>query len=287
MSAPFTDLGTVTAPSGLLVLGMAGWIDYWPETELPLGERARAAAAAGGAHLRDGDCEAVAVPAAADRPLRVRATTSPSPFDEEPAIATLEIELGLPWPADADPAAPVLLGDLPVDRCGMVIGDALGLEAWTGLDGDSTDGLADVTYWGRHEDDAHARFGGERIFWHGVDGPHGWLDLPLPEAAARAAELTAWRGGLDGTGVAVALDPHTDHYLAQRAGWDHPLRVGAIEIGGCPVLGIEWDQGDHAVRHHGERGWGQVYPVTLVADPAGGTVLRWTIPPYDEEEDGN
>ncbi|MFD5465294.1 hypothetical protein ACFWIQ_21060 [Kitasatospora sp. NPDC127059] len=49
------------------------------------------------------------------------------------------------------------------------------------------------------------------------------------------------------------------------------------------MLGIGWDQGDHAVRHHGGRGWGQVYPVTLEADPTGGTVLRWTIPPYEDD----
>ena len=24
------ELGTITIPSGALVLGMAGWIDYWP-----------------------------------------------------------------------------------------------------------------------------------------------------------------------------------------------------------------------------------------------------------------
>ncbi|BCJ47955.1 hypothetical protein GCM10010168_23140 [Actinoplanes ianthinogenes] len=144
------DLGTVDAPSGVVVLGMAGWIDHWPRLGQSLSERARAAASSGGGHLREWLCEAVAVPAADDRPLRVRASTSPSPFDEEPTVATLEIDLGLPWPATADRSAPVRLGDLPVDRCGMVIGDAAGLDAWTGLTSGSTDGLADVTYWGRY-----------------------------------------------------------------------------------------------------------------------------------------
>ncbi|MGW2374680.1 hypothetical protein [Kitasatospora sp. NPDC001683] len=279
MSETFVDLGSVTAPSGVLVLGMASWIDYWPEPGQPLAERARTAAAAGGAHLRAEQCEAVAVPAAADRPLRVRATTSPSPFDGEPTIATLEIALGLPWPART--SEPVPLGDLPVDRCGMVIGDATGLEAWTGLDHERTDGLADLTYWGRYADDAHARFGGERIARYGAVGPHGWLDLPIAEAAARAAELTAWRDRHHGKGLMVSIDQHNDHYRFQRAAWGHPLHVGAIEVGGCQVLGLDWDQGDHSIRHHGEREWGQVHPVTLAADPAGGAVLRWTIPPYD------
>ena len=138
----FVDLGSVNAPSGVLVLGMAGWIDQWPALGQPLSERAREAASSGGSHLREWLCEAVAVPAADDRSLRVRASTSPSPFDEEPTVATLDITLGVPWPETADRSVPVRLGELPVDRCGMVVGDAFGLDAWTGLAGESADGLA-------------------------------------------------------------------------------------------------------------------------------------------------
>ncbi|MEV7891231.1 hypothetical protein ACWD3I_43570 [Streptomyces sp. NPDC002817] len=150
MTETGVDLGTVTAPSGRLVLGMAGWIDYWPQVGGPLSERARTAIAAGGGHLHGPEdtepsawmCEAIAVAAAADRPLQVRARTSASPFDGGPTIAVLEVDLGLPWPG-LDAGEPLQLGDLPVDRCGMVLGDARGLDGFTGLDGPSTDGLAD------------------------------------------------------------------------------------------------------------------------------------------------
>ncbi|MFF8264219.1 hypothetical protein [Streptomyces virginiae] len=47
------DLGVVTAPSGVLVLGMASWIDYWPQLGRPLSERASAAASVGGGHVHD------------------------------------------------------------------------------------------------------------------------------------------------------------------------------------------------------------------------------------------
>ncbi|MER6441273.1 hypothetical protein ABT275_33550 [Streptomyces sp. NPDC001185] len=285
MSETSVDLGTVNAPSGVLVLGMAGGIDQWRELGQPLSERAWTAAADGGGHLREWLCEAVAVPAAAYQPLRVRASTSPSPFDGEPTIATLEISLGLLWPETTDRSVPVRLGDLPVDRCGMVVGDAAGLDAWTGMDDAPADGLADVFYWGLYADDAHAQFGGERIAQYGVEGPHGWLDLPVAEAAARAAELTAWRDRLHGKGLMVSVDEHTDFHRFQRAGWHHPLHVGAIDVGGCQVLGIEWDQGDHSIRHRGERDAGQVYPVTLEADEAGETVMRWTIPPHDFDDE--
>ncbi|MFE4397246.1 MULTISPECIES: hypothetical protein [Streptomycetaceae] len=284
MPETFVDLGFVTAPSGVVVLGMATWIDYWRELGDPLPVRAAAAAKTGGGHLRDEECEAVAVPAAADRPLAVRATTEPSAFDEEPTIATLEIALGLPWPEGAE--GPVLLGDLPVDRSGMVVGDAVGLDAWTSLDDEPADGLADLSYWGRYEQEAHERFGGERMrSYDGDGGPYGWLDLPVAEAVALEAEISTWRGGLPGRGVATMVEKHVDYFTFRRAGLHHPLHVGAIEVGGCQVLGIDWCQGDHAVRHHGGRDWGQAFPVTLEADGAGGTVLRWTIPPYGEDED--
>ncbi|MFF5970191.1 hypothetical protein ACFY7C_01570 [Streptomyces sp. NPDC012769] len=278
----WTGLGEVTAPSGVLVLGMAGGIGVWPELGRPLSERAREAAAAGGGHLRDGLCEAVAVPARADGTLTVRAATEPSVFDEEPVISVLEVELGVPWP-DGAGDAPVRLGDLPVDRCGTVVGDAVALDAWTGLADESDDGLADLAYWGRHVDAAHAHFGGERMTPGDDGGPCGWLDLPVAEAERKAAALEAWtREHHQGRGLVWSVDAHTDFHRFQRAGRDHPLEAGRIEVAGCRVLGIGWNPGDHAMRHHGERDAGQVHPVTLHRAADGGTVLRWTIPPHDE-----
>ncbi|MFG2693034.1 hypothetical protein [Kitasatospora sp. NPDC048407] len=281
MSEEFVDLGFVTAPSGVLVFGMASWIDYWPELGLPLSERAAAAAASGGGHLWDGECEAVAVPAAGDRKLAVRAQTALSWYTEEPVISLLEVDLGLTWAGVDD--VPIPLGDLPVDRCGLVLGDGVALDAWIGMEGEPADGLADLTYWGLHGPDAHAQFGGQEFT---TDGTWGWLDLPVTQAEARAAEIEAWRGGLRrGKGVAVTVSKHTDYHLFQRAGANHPLLAGAIEVGGCQVLGIDWEPADHSMTHHGERALGQVYPVTLEADGAGGTVLRWAVQPTDEHED--
>ncbi|MER6363363.1 hypothetical protein [Kitasatospora sp. NPDC001527] len=284
MNDSFTHLGTVTAPSGVLVFGMSLWVDHWPQVGRPLSERAREAAArgAGGGHLMEDPAEAVAVAVDRTRALAVRARTAPSPFDDEPAISVLEVELAIPWPEGRE--APVPLGDLPVDRGGMLLGDAVGLDSWIGLDGEPADGLADVTYWGRDEDEAHERFGGERIpqFEGDERGSYGLLDLPLDRARALAAEIEN-----HGAGVVSSVAPHTDFHRLECAGRTRPLTVGAIEVGGCPVLGFGWCQGDHAVRHHGERAWGRVYPVTLDRDANGGTVLRWSIPAWDEEDEGD
>ena len=281
------DLGAVTAPSGVLVLAMATWIDSWPEDGRTRSERALGATAGGDSHLylpgadgrpRSWSGEAVTVRAAADRPLPVRALTSPSPSDGVPTISVLEADLGLPWPPDRGDE-PLTLGDLPVDRRGMVLADAHALDGFVDADGESTDGLADVVYWGRHADDVHAEFGGERIPQYRGRGPHGWLDLPLAEAQALGARLRAWRRDGPGQGLMVAVGAHTDFHRLKRSGRSHPLLIGSAEVGGCPMLGIGWDGGDHSLRHRGERAHGQVYPATL--EPlADRTVLRWTIPPY-------
>ncbi|MGW4383859.1 hypothetical protein [Kitasatospora sp. NPDC004531] len=272
------ELGQVTAPSGVLVLGMASWIDYWPELGQPLSVRAAAVAAAGGGHLWDGECEAMAVPAAADRALRVRARTGLSWYTEEPVIAQLDVDLALPWRGPGD--APIPLGELPVDRCGMVLGDGVALDAWIGLEGEPADGLADVGYWGLHADDAHARFGGERA---AEGGPFVLRDLPVAAAQALAAEIEVWRGGLRRDGVAVSVEPHTDYHRFQQTAASHPLLAGPIEVGGCRMLGIDWEPADHAMTHHGGRDLGQVHPVALAPDATGGTILRWTIPPPGTE----
>ena len=272
------ELGSVTVPSGVLVLGMASWIDYWPQLGESLSQRAAVAAVRRGGHLRDGLCEAVAV-AASPGPLLVRAAASASPFDGEPTVAVLDVDLGISWPASTA-GETVLLGDLPVDRCGMVLGDASALDAFVGIDGATTDGLADVAYWGRHADQAHAVFGGEVLPPPGH--PHGWLDLPAGQARALGAALTSWADEhVNGIGLMVSVDEHTDYHLLDRATWGRPLGAAVIAVAGCQVLGIRWDEGDHSMLHRGERAYGRVYRVALEPDAQGGTMLRWTVLPNE------
>jgi hypothetical protein len=270
------ELGTVTVPSGVLVLGMAGWIDYWPQTGESLSQRAAVAAMRRGGHLRDGLCEAIAA-RASPGPLVVRAAASPSPFNGEPTIAVLKAGLGIAWPPGAA-RDPVLLGDLPVDRCGMVLGDAGALDAFAGIGGPATDGLADVAYWGLHEDAAHAVFGGEVLASPGR--PRGWLDLSAGQARALGAALAAWADEhVSGRGLMISVTEHTDYTRLDRATWGRPLGAAVIDVAGCQVLGLRWGEGDHSMLHRGERPGGCVYPVTLEPDDAGGTALRWTILP--------
>ena len=278
VGSEFVQIGEVTAPSGMLVLGMAGWIDYWPVIGESLSQRAASAIECGDGYLRQFECEAVAVAAASDRPLPVSASLSPFPFDNAPTIATLQVGLGRPWTGEGQAAVP--LGDLPVDHCGMVIGDATGFDSWSGLGGTTIDGLADVVFWGALAPLAHRVFGGQDLTALGRPEVYGCLDLPVAKARQLADQLAAWEGDDRGRGVKVSIDEHTHHYIVRRAGWAHPLRAATIEAAGCQVLGIEWNPGDHSLRHRGERVFGQVYPVTLEPTEDGGTLLRWKIPQH-------
>ncbi|MFC6016996.1 hypothetical protein ACFP2T_12360 [Plantactinospora solaniradicis] len=199
----FIELGSVTAPSGVPVIATLGHLDYiWPSIGERLSDRAAAVAATGGGHIHEWLFEAVAVPVNADRSLPVRAATRPSPFDGEAAITMLDVGLG-----SGGEGAARLLGDLPADRCGMLLGDAVALDSWVGMSVEP------------HTD------------------PRELPPIrPEPSAACRGS----------------------------RGCWLSDARH-------------RWDEGDHSMRHRGERAFGRVYPVTIVCDDSTGTFLRWDI----------
>ncbi len=193
------ELGAIAAPSGVLVLATVSHLDYiWPDVAERLSDRARAVAATGGGHIHEWLFEAVAVPVDPGRRLPVLAATQPSPWFGAPAITMLEVRLG-------GDTSSRLLGDLPADRCGMVLGDAVALDSW--------------------------------------------------------------------------VDRDFDNFVRSAA--NHPLRVVPIEVSGCTVLGVGWEEGDHSMRHRGERAYGHVYPVTVVGDHPFGSALRWDVDPAE------
>jgi hypothetical protein len=286
MVQTWRPLGDVTVPSGVLVLAMAGWVDYWPTLGEALSVRAIRSVATGPAHLRDWRCEAIAVPAAPDRPLPVRASTYPSPFGDDPVIEILEVDLGVPISHVTSTAGPLHVGDLPIDRCGTVIGDATALDQWIGLCRKSTSGLADVYYWGRDEDAARQTLGGDPIMGPGRSAVVGWLDIPVSEAKERAAAIRAWKNAVTGRALMLSVEEHTDYHRFQREAWGHPVSAGTVKVAGCDVLGLNWELIDHNMRHEGERTYGAVYPVTILQGDDDGAVMRWTVPRYDADRDG-
>ncbi|MGI5175776.1 hypothetical protein ACQEVZ_05520 [Dactylosporangium sp. CA-152071] len=281
-AATVVRLGRVTAPSGTVVLACGSFLDEWAELGEPLSVRAMRAAETGGAHLRDWLAEAVAVPAG-PAALTVHARTRPGTYDDVDTIATLDIDLNLPWSAVSDGTVPVVLGDLPVDPCGMVIGDAVALDSWAGIAREerTVDGLADLRIWGKGHEEAWAHFGAQPIPGLHNDGIHGWLDLPLDVAHGRAAAINHWAVTRGHHAHMANVDAHSHLHLGRRAGWLDPLGAGVIEVAGCPILCVAWSQIE-LQRFNAGRPFGQVYPLTL-EDVEGKAVLRWNIPPMDDE----
>ncbi|MBB4742459.1 hypothetical protein BJY16_005918 [Actinoplanes octamycinicus] len=293
------DLGEVVAPSGVIVLAGAGFLDEWADLGEPLSVRALRAAEAGGATLRDWLAEAVAVPAGPATtgrvprhaaPLRVTADVRPGaygPVDDRDAIAVLTIELNVPWPDVSSGTEPVPLGDLPVDRCGMVVGDARALDSWVGfLRGERTiDGLADVRIHGKGAREARAHFDVPALpmFSAKRGDSHGWLDLPVEVARERAAAVNEWAAAQGHYRHMAGVSVHSHQYLGSRAGWRSPLGAGLIDVAGCPILFVAWSPIE-LQRFGGGRPSGQVYPLTL-ENADGGAVLRWRIPPMEAEDD--
>ncbi len=117
----------------------------------------------------------------------------------------LDQTLGLAWPGDRG-RSPIRLGDLPIDRCGTVLGDARALDSFVGLDGESVDGLTDVTSWGKYADDAHA--------------PVRRPGVPTGDETSRCAKHTRSPTG------SAAGDPHRPDGLRGRAQPLPPARPG-------------------------------------------------------------
>jgi hypothetical protein len=84
----------------------------------------------------------------------------------------------------------------------------------------------------------------------------------------------------DGLGLLARAEQHTGYAQFCRAAKEHPRHAAVINVAGCQVLGIAQDEGDHSMRHRGERPGGQVYPVALDQDGTGEMLLHWTIRPY-------
>jgi hypothetical protein len=271
-------LAHLLVPSRAVVLACGGFLDQWRALGEPLSARAGRAAQAGGAHLRDWLAEAVVAPAGPGK-LTVTARTRPGTYEAADTIAALDVDLDLPWPAVSAGSAPVSLGDLPVDPCGMVIGDAAALDSWVGFlpAARSVDGLADVRIVGRGAEEAWLRYGAQPIPALRDRGLHGWLDLPVEVAHERAAAINEWAVTRGHYTQMASVEPHSHHHLGTRAGRLDPLGAGVIEVAGCSVVCVGWAPSE-LQRFSAGRAFGQVYPVTL-ENVEGRATLRWTIPP--------
>src|SRR5215471_10126863 len=138
-------------------------------SRVPHRERARRAAAAGGADFIIDGVWSVAVDGLpTNRPLRVVGRRHDYGEGVGPRWSDVTIELG----EDQTSSARARLGLVGVDWARMVVIDVDALGSW--VHERSLDGLADVAYWGRDAGLARATFGGGDL----EDRTIGWADLP-------------------------------------------------------------------------------------------------------------
>lgn len=231
------ELGTVTAPSGRLVLVDAGLLgDPWPEV-------ARFAVEVG------------------DLPHDVLIAVVAEPMPEECGVTewrrvTLEVRPG------AEVAESDALGNVCVD-CGSILGiDAAARLRWRHEE--SIDGLADLAFWGAEAAQLAASFDAPTFPAAGgdseeSDGVFGWRNLALEDAKRRAAALDARRETL-GLHLPIDFRTHSDHWRALEATRRSRHDAGTIEVGGARACLFATSIGD---------GW---FPVVRDVDASGVTV---------------
>jgi hypothetical protein len=199
------------------------------DRRIPHRERAARAAAAGAGDFIINGVWFTVVALSADRALMVVGERDP---DNADAWRWVEVVV-----SEAPRAVTRKVGLVGVDWARLIVADADALSAWEHED--ALDGLADVAFWGRDEDQAAKRFKPDRL----REGVYGWPDLPLERAVALATEIDAWRRKKR-RGLAVDFRPHSHHYYVMEQVRSSDTASGVITVGGADVLGFgTWGDG--------------------------------------------
>jgi hypothetical protein len=204
-------------------------------SRVPHRERARRAAAAGGADFIIDGVWSVAVggiPTA--RPLPVVGHRRDYGEGVGPRWSEVKIEIE----QDQISNNRARLGLMGVDWARIIAIDLEALGSW--VHERSLDGLADVAYWGRDASAAHAAFGGNEL----EDRTTGWSNLPEAEALELAVRIEQWQRAPNHK-LVVDYRPHSHHYqVTQQIGPGGEFGVGWIEVGGASVVAFHTSWGD-------------------------------------------
>jgi hypothetical protein len=201
-------LGEITVPSGTLAVFDVGLIGYLPREAL--------------------EPALVTTQVPADRPLpvighRVGVGRFADCWDH---VAVELGDFGSDQPATLITHAKKL-GEAGVDFARLVCMDHRALDHWKHED--SLDGRADFVFWGR---DAAAL--AKAIGAPSIKEGHGWTNLPIAEAEAKADKaerIKAERRWL----LATDYRPHSHHFHALAAARKSPHGAGTIDVAGAKV----------------------------------------------------
>ena len=139
-------------------------------------------------------------------------------------------------------ARTIELGRVIVDNARIGLFDVDALASWN--EERPVDGLADVAFWGLHENEVAARFRASRL---GEDG-FGFQNMPVPQAEAFARDLEALKASGQ---LRFAWDfrPHTHPYYLLAQIRRNPSEAGVVEVGGFAACGFmtSWGDGEFPV----------------------------------------
>lgn len=121
------------------------------------------------------------------------------------------------------------LGHVGVDWARLAFADADALGAWRHLK--PVDGLADVVFWGRDEQEAALAHEATAQ----PEGVFGWTDLGLEEAISRYETVETWKVAGDRK-LGLDFRPHSHHWQVMRDVRASPSESGVIEVGGARIL---------------------------------------------------
>jgi hypothetical protein len=133
------------------------------------------------------------------------------------------------------------LGSIGVDYARFVFADADALGSW--VHEHPLDGLADVVFWGRDEEQVAAEFGAQRTGTPGDDG-YGWLNLPIRDAYSRAVALDDRKNAAPPRKFAFDFRPHSHHWQVMAGVRASENEAATIEIGGAQIMMAMTSVGD-------------------------------------------
>jgi hypothetical protein len=134
------------------------------------------------------------------------------------------------------------LGRVVVDNARLGLFDIDALEHWN--DDNPVDGLADVVFWGLHENEVAARVRAAKL---GDDGS-GFTNLPVAQAEAIARDLDALKQSGQFR-FAWDFRPHTHPYYLLAQIRKHQNEAGILLVGGlgCCGFATSWGDGEFPV----------------------------------------
>jgi hypothetical protein len=173
-----------------------------------------------------------------DRPLQVRGQRMDPSGPHAARWHSVWVELD-----DRPIASSVEAGYVLVDEARLMFADPEALNEWE--NDVSFDGLADLVFWGRDEDEVADRVGASVVESAYGRDIYGWLDRPAGEIGGLLRRLDEVRES-SGLWVAVDVRPHDHHRQLLARAARSPTQSGTIEVGGAAVTGFFTTWGDGA-----------------------------------------